>query len=227
MRRRPTATPGRLGPLLLGTDELVGGVVAGGQLQVVVVQPEVAEQAEAEVQQVGDLRRRLFLGDVGVRVILGHAAHPSEPVDDAGLLKAVHGAELEQPQRQVTVRATTGPVDEVVHRTVHRLEGSSPLELHRREHAVRVVRQVPAGVTTRPAECGVLTKSKPSSMCRCQTRPNRGAARPLGKDTAQASSSGKLNRSSSAPSFRWSRLAASSSRVRYAFNASLLAHAVP
>ena len=40
-------------------------------------------------------------------------------------------------------------------------------------------------------------------------------------------SSGKLNRSSSAPSRRWSRFSASSSIVRCAFSASLDSHAVP
>ena len=84
------------GPLLVGALELVGVlVVAGRQLEVEVVEPEVAEQAQAEVQQVLDLVGRLLGGDVGVRVVLGHAAHAGQPADDAGLLVAVDPAELE------------------------------------------------------------------------------------------------------------------------------------
>ena len=59
---------------------------------------------------------------VAVRVVLRHAADAGEPVHDAGLLVAVDGAELEQPQRQLAVGPPARPVDQVVHRAVHRLE---------------------------------------------------------------------------------------------------------
>ena len=65
--------------------------------------PEVAQQAEHEVEQVLDLAGRLLGGDVGVRVVLGQAAHAGQAVDDAGLLVAVDRAELEEPQRQLAV----------------------------------------------------------------------------------------------------------------------------
>ncbi len=67
--------------------------------------------------------------------------------------------------------------------------------------------------------CGVPTNSKPSSMCRCRDvvlhLPCAGR-RPWGgtRRSPEPISSGKLNRSSSAPSLRWSRLAASSSRAQ-------------
>jgi hypothetical protein len=52
---------GRGVPVLLRADELVRlGVVAGGQLEVEVGDPEVAQQAEHEVEQVADLGRRLL-----------------------------------------------------------------------------------------------------------------------------------------------------------------------
>ncbi|AIY17733.2 Serine phosphatase RsbU, regulator of sigma subunit [Pimelobacter simplex] len=139
---------GRGRPVLVGADELVGlGVVAGRQLEVEVVETEVLEDAEHERQQVLDLGRRLLRGAVGVGVVLGEAAHPGQAVDDAGLLVAVDGAELEQAQRQLAVGAPAAAEDQVVHRAVHRLElVVRALELHRREHRVGVVRQVPRGV---------------------------------------------------------------------------------
>ena len=135
-------------PLLVVADELVRlRVVTGGQLEVEVVEPEVLEQAEAEVQQVLDLLRRLLRGDVGVRVVLGHPAHPGQPVHHAGLLVAVDRAELEEPQRQLAVGTPARPEDQVVHRAVHRLEVVvAALHLHRREHPVGVVRQVARGL---------------------------------------------------------------------------------
>ena len=109
--------------------------------------PEVAQQAEHEVQQVGDLLGCLLRGDVGVRVVLREAAHPGETVDDAGLLVAVDVTELEQAQRQVPVGALARAVDQVVHRAVHRLEAVLlTVDVERREHPLAVVGQVARGV---------------------------------------------------------------------------------
>ena len=131
---------------LVGADELVllvRVVAAGGQLQVVVVEAEVAQQAEHEGEQVADLAGRLLGGDVAVRVVLGQPAHAGEAVDDAGLLVPVDRAELEEPQRQLAVGPPARPEDQVVHRAVHGLEVVlRVLQLHRREHGVGVVRQV-------------------------------------------------------------------------------------
>ena len=135
-------------PVLVGALELVLVlVVAGRQLEVEVVEAEVAEQPEAEVQQVLDLAGGLLLGDVGVRVVLGHPAHAGQTVHHTGLLEPVDAAELEEPQRQLTVGPAPGLVDEVVHRAAHRLEPVlGVLELHGRVHGLGVVRQVPGGV---------------------------------------------------------------------------------
>ncbi len=86
-----------------------------------------------------------------MRVVLRHATHPGQTVDDAGLLVPVHRAEFEQPQRQLAVGPAAGPEDEVVHRAVHRLEvvvlarlahgavlGQFLVDVHRGEHAVAV-----------------------------------------------------------------------------------------
>ena len=139
---------GRRGPVLVGADELVRlGVVAGRQLEVEVVEPEVAEQAQAEVEQVPDLVRRLLRGDVRVRVVLGDPAYAGQAVDHAGLLVAVDAAELEEPERQLAVGPPARAEDQVVHRAVHRLEVVlAVLDVQRREHALAVVRQVAGGV---------------------------------------------------------------------------------
>src|SRR6478735_11644758 len=144
---------GRRLPLLVGADELRGLLalgVTGRQLEVEVVEAEVPQQAEHEVEQVLDLGRRLLGGDVAVRVVLRHAPHPGQAVHDAGLLVAVDAAELEEAQRQLAVGPAPRLVDEVVHGAAHRLElVLRALELHRREHRVGVVRQVPGGVEER------------------------------------------------------------------------------
>ena len=93
------------------------------------------------------LAGHLLLGAVDVRVVLGHAAHPGQAVHHAGLLEPVHGAELEQPQRQLPVGPAAGPEDQVVERAVHRLEVVvRALHLHRRVHAVGVPLQVSGGL---------------------------------------------------------------------------------
>ena len=51
-----------------------------------------------------------------------NAARAGQAVHHAGLLVAVDGAELEQPQRQLAVGAAAGVEDQVVHRAVHRLQ---------------------------------------------------------------------------------------------------------
>ena len=134
-RRR--AAPRSPPPSSSVADELLR--VAGGQLQVEVVQPVVAQQVEHEAEQRVQLAGHLLLGAVDVRVVLGQATHPGEPVHDAGLLVPVDGAELEQPQRQLPVGPAARPEDQVVERAVHRLEVVvRALQLHGREHAVRV-----------------------------------------------------------------------------------------
>jgi hypothetical protein len=135
---------------ILGADELVLLVpfgVTGRQLEVEVVEAEVAEQGQDEVEQVLDLARRLVAGDVRVGVVLRHPPHAGQTVHDTRLLVAVDGAELEEAQRQLAIGPTPRAVDQVVHRAVHRLEAVlATLELHGREHRVGVVRQVARGV---------------------------------------------------------------------------------
>src|SRR5699024_177265 len=103
-------------PLLVGADELVllpTVLVAGGELEVEVVEAEVPQQGEDEVEEVTDLVRRTLLRHVRVGVGLREAAHAREAVDGAGGLVAVDGAELEESQRQLAVGAAAGAVDEV------------------------------------------------------------------------------------------------------------------
>ena len=101
----------------------------------------------------------LLTGAVDVRVVLGEATGPGHAVDDAGLLQPVHGAELEQPQRQFPVRPAARVEDQVVHRAVHRLQvvvlalladlavrPALLVQVHGRVHAVGVPVQVARGL---------------------------------------------------------------------------------
>ena len=89
--------------LCVGADVLVR--VLGGQLEVEVGQAKVLEQVQHEGEQAGELVLHLLAGAVDVGVVLGEAAHTGQAVDLAGLLVAVHGAELEEAQRQLAVGA--------------------------------------------------------------------------------------------------------------------------
>ena len=141
---------GSLLPLLIGTDELILLIalsVAGRQLKVEVIHAEVFKQAQHELQQVTHLVRCLLLRHIRVRVVLGNHAHAGQTLQHAGLLVTVHGAELEETQRQLTVRTATRTVNLVVHRAVHSLQAVvAVVQLHGREHAVRIVRKVTGSV---------------------------------------------------------------------------------
>ena len=152
---------GRLFPDVVATDELVR--VFGGQFEVEVVEAVVLEQVQNELQGGGQLVAHLLTGAVDVSVVLGHAAHAGQAVDDAGLLVAVDRAEFEEPQRQFTVRASASTEDQVVHRAVHRLEVvvlarlahgavlvQFLVDVHRREHAVAVPVEVTGNLVQMP-----------------------------------------------------------------------------
>ena len=69
------------------------------------------------------------------------------PCTTPGLLVPVHGAELEQPQRQLAVGPPARLIDQDVHRAVHRLHVvRRAVQLHRREHALGVPAQVTGGL---------------------------------------------------------------------------------
>ncbi len=79
-----------------------------------------------------------------VRVVQRHGADAAEPADDARLLVTVHGAELRDAHRQVTVAPELRRVDEDMVRAVHGPEDHLLMvEVHRREHAVAIVLPVP------------------------------------------------------------------------------------
>lgn len=125
-------------------DELLR--VLGGEFEVEVGEAVVAQQVQDEGQRRVELVRHLVAGAVDVRVVLGEAAGPGQAVHHAGLLVPVHGAELEEAQRQFAVGAAARVEDQVVHRAVHRLEVvvHALVELHGRVHTVRVPVQVAA-----------------------------------------------------------------------------------
>ncbi len=139
--QRPAERLGRPVPLLRLADELLG---PGGQLGLELGDAEGPQNLEDELQQAGQLGLQLVGHDEDVGVVLGEAPDPGEPVQHAGALEAVDGAELEQTQRQLPVRAGAGAVDQHVHRAVHRLGVvGGALHLHRGVHAVLVPAEVP------------------------------------------------------------------------------------
>ena len=73
------------------------------QLEVEVVEAVVASRSSTKSSSEASSSRHVLLGREDVGVVLRHAPHPREAVDDAGLLVAVHRAELEHPQRQLAV----------------------------------------------------------------------------------------------------------------------------
>ena len=93
---------------------------AGGELRSKSSKPK-ARSTEHEVEQAAHLVAHLLGRAEDVGVVLGEAPDAHEAVDDAGLLVAVHGAELEEPQRQLPVAALARLEDQVVERAVHRL----------------------------------------------------------------------------------------------------------
>ena len=125
---------GRDLPLLVGADGLARA--AWSTAQVEVVEPVVAQQVEDEVQRPHELGVHLLAGAEDVGVVLGHAPHPGQALQHAGLLVAVDRAELEEPHRQLAVGALVAPVHEDVERAVHRLEVVllPAVQLHRRVH---------------------------------------------------------------------------------------------
>ena len=90
-------------PLLVGPCRLARRL--GGQLKVEVVESELSKQVEHEREDARELGLHLLWRTEDVGVVLGHAAHPGEAVHGARLLVAVDAAELEHPDRQLSIRA--------------------------------------------------------------------------------------------------------------------------
>ena len=140
-----------LGPLRVAAHGLALG--PRRELEVEVAQAEVAQQVQHELQQARELLGHLLSGAEDVRVVLGHAAHPREPLDDTRELVAVHDTELEEPQGQLPVAALARLEDQHVERAVHGLEvvALALVELHRRVHRLGE----PLQVTRRLEEVGL------------------------------------------------------------------------
>ena len=106
-------------PVLVRSHRLERG--SRREFQVEVRQAELSQEVQHEGQQSGELLPHLLLRAEDVGVVLGHATNAREAVDRTGELVAVHAAELEEPQWQLTVGALLGLVDERVERAVHGL----------------------------------------------------------------------------------------------------------
>ena len=140
---------GRDLPGLVVADGLLG--IPRRQLQVEVVETVIAEQIEHEGQQRAQFVAHLLTSAVDVCVVLSEPSGAGQSVDHTRLLVAVDSAELEEAQREFAIRASTRIEDQVVHRTVHRLQVvvlsrlahravvvELGVELHGRVHAVGV-----------------------------------------------------------------------------------------
>ena len=109
--------------------------------------PYVVERVDRELQAVHDLVLHLLRRAEDVRVVLREPAHAEQSVQHARPLVAVHRAQFAQPHRQVAVAALPVRIDQDVERAVHRLElVLGVLELHAREHVLRVEAGVPRGL---------------------------------------------------------------------------------
>ncbi len=75
-------------------DELVR---AGRQLCLELGQAVVAQQPDHEVEQAGQFIGQLIRPAEDMRVVLGKATCPGQPVHDARLLEPVDSTELEEP----------------------------------------------------------------------------------------------------------------------------------
>ncbi len=109
-------------------------------------QPEGAVQVAGELDAGVDLVDDLVLAAEDVAVVLGEPAGPEHPVDDAGALVAVDGAELGDAHRQLAVRPRARPVRQDVERAVHGLQAvrrGSVIDVHPGVHQLAVVLEVP------------------------------------------------------------------------------------
>ena len=109
---------------------------AGGELVENLLEAEVGVDPVQQVDKGRDLGLNLVLGAENMGIVLGEAAHPHQAVQRAGLLVAVTGAELGQPQRQVAVALQALVVDLDVARAVHRLDRERALLRLGGEHVV-------------------------------------------------------------------------------------------
>ena len=112
----------RFVPIFGGADVFVAGRVAQRQAHPVVVHAKRAQDLLHQIEATGDFRCHLLGRAEQVGVVLGEPAHPGHAAEFAGLLPAIDGAELGQPNRKVAVRMVVAGEDPDVVRAVHRLE---------------------------------------------------------------------------------------------------------
>src|SRR5665213_487101 len=135
--RRPR-TGGRL------AEEACG---PGREVEVEVVEAEELEHLQREPQAFRDLVGDVFLTDEQVPVVHREATHPQKSVEHARSLISIDRAELRVPNRQLPVRAQTGPIDRRVKGAIHRFdEVALPVQLHPAEEILLVVREVSRGL---------------------------------------------------------------------------------
>src|SRR5579859_174284 len=141
-------------PVLLAADEalLIVGV-PDAQLDLVFSEAKSLEDGHGEFHAAHDFALNLLRRAEDVGIILGEAAHPQQAVHHARPLISVHRAQLAVTLRQVAIGAHGIRIDEDVAGAVHGLHAIfRVVELHGREHVLRVIAFMAAGLPQVHAE---------------------------------------------------------------------------
>ena len=109
-------------PQFVGADILVGAGLTHAELDAIVLEADGGKDELHQVERVLEFLFNLIGRAEEVGVVLGEAADSQHAVEFARLLVPIDGAELGQPDREVTVRSGDRLVHLHVMRAVHRLE---------------------------------------------------------------------------------------------------------
>ena len=130
-------------PIFNAADILLG---PRRQVNLIVFEPERAQDQQHQVHRLDDLVGQLFRGAEDMRIVLGKAAHPHQTVQHPGALEAVDRAQLGIADRQIAVAAQIIFIDRQVEGAVHRFELIFHLlQIHRSEHVLAIKPGMAAG----------------------------------------------------------------------------------
>ena len=135
-------------PFLIRAHGILG---PGGKLHAVGEAKELVHAVD-DLDDIPDFVLDLVLGDVGMGIILGKAAHPHKAVQLAGLFVPVHDAGLREPERQVSVGTGLALVDQDAARAVHRLDGELAVLGGQREHIIMIMLPVAGSLPKHPVQ---------------------------------------------------------------------------
>ena len=120
---------------------------SGGQVDIVLVEAEGAENVQVQVDDVEDFLFQLVRPAEDVGIVLGEAAHPHQAVQGAGALVAVDRAQFTPADGELAVAVLVGVEHPDVEGAVHRLELVQNLvDLHGGIHVLAVEIEVAGGL---------------------------------------------------------------------------------